>query len=144
VQGVVYALLAAKAHTKIESRSEGTCNNDHFLHFFFFHCEFIANVYRVCSILYILFLENNCKCSSRLSINQPPMIYVSCFLSSAVNTLLFLSTVPSTEHKPLSFFRRFQYLQSSTKQRTSAKHPQHQQLFQRHQPPYQTYLKGTH
>ena len=41
MQGVVYALLAAKAHTKIESRSEG--NNDHFLHFFLF---FIAS-YRI-------------------------------------------------------------------------------------------------
>jgi hypothetical protein len=47
VQGVVYALLAAKAHTKIESRSEG--NNDHFLHFFFFplrvYCERVPGMF---------------------------------------------------------------------------------------------------
>lgn len=61
------------------------------------------------NILYS-FLDNNCKCSSRPSINQPLNMFPIFYRQQSTHTFLFFGTVSSAEHKPLSFFRRFQYL----------------------------------
>ena len=70
MQGVVL-LLAAKAHTtKIESRSEG--NNDHFLHFFFFHCELSNTCTGYVQFCIFFFLKTIASAAAdSLSINHP-------------------------------------------------------------------------